>query len=505
MTPRPHSSCRLILTRWIAAMVVLAVLSTGAESARSAPPYQANGVKVGEVTQDSAIVWTRLTQNPTRVDDGPEWVQGKRAQVPGKSKDSKKKGPIIHGSQLPEGATIDQVEGAVPGASGEVRLVYCAKAPSRIPTETVWAAVTADSDFAHQFRLNNLLPNTEYVYRVECRGAADGPAGPTVEGSFKTAPAADDPARVVFTVVTGQAYNDRDCDEGYKAYASMLALEPSFFVHTGDILYYDGAHPVAQDVAQARHHWHRMYSLPSVVEFHRYVSSYFIKDDHDAWQNDCWPTMENDKMGRFTFEEGLGIFREQVPMGELTYRTVRWGKDLQVWMVEGRDFRSANTDPDGPEKTIWGPKQKEWFKRTVSRSDATFRVLISPTPMVGPDRDNKADNHSNKAFAHEGDELRKFIASEKNMVTNCGDRHWQYVSVHPGSGVKEYSCGPISDQHAGGWKQEDYRESFHSYLNVTGGFLSGTVERIDGVPTLTFRHHGVDGKVLNEDRLSGED
>ena len=186
-------------------------------------------------------------------------------------------------------------------------------------------------------------------------------------------------------------------------------------------------------------------------------------------------------------------------MGASTYRTVRWGKDLQVWMVEGRDFRSSNKAPDGPEKTIWGVEQKAWFKRTVAESDATYRVLISPTPIVGPDRKSKHDNHSNVDFNHEGDELRAFIAKQKNMVVICGDRHWQYMSVHPKTGVREYSCGPASDKHAGGWKQNDFRKEYHKYLNVTGGFLSGTVERKKDKPTLTFRWHDVKGKVLRED------
>ena len=79
-------------------------------------------------------------------------------------------------------------------------------------------------------------------------------------------------------------------------------------------------------------------------------------------------------------------------MGERTHRTIRWGKDLQIWLVEGRDFRSPNTMPDGPGKTIWGKEQKQWFFDTVKASDATFRILLSPTPIVGPDRKNKNDN-----------------------------------------------------------------------------------------------------------------
>ena len=206
-------------------------------------------------------------------------------------------------------------------------------------------------------------------------------------------------------------------------------------------------------------------------------------------------------MFRFTFKQGLEISPQQVPMGKSTYRTRRWGKELQIWMVEGRDFRSANNAPDGTKKTIWGAEQMVWFKKTVAASDAAFRVLISPTPIVGPDRDNKRDNHSNKVFMHEGDQLRAFIAKQKNMVVVCDDRHWQYLSIHPKTGVREYSCGPASNQHAAGWSQSDFRKDIHQYLNVTGGFLSDTVERQAGKLKLTFRWHDVNGKVLREDAL----
>ncbi len=64
-------------------------------------------------------------------------------------------------------------------------------------------------------------------------------------------------------------------------------------------------------------------------------------------------------MGELTFAEGQNIFRQQTPVpAGLPYRTVRWGRDLQVWIVEGRDFRSANTMADGPAKTIWGAGTK---------------------------------------------------------------------------------------------------------------------------------------------------
>jgi alkaline phosphatase D len=361
---------------------------------------------------------------------------------------------------------------------------------------TPWHRVDPKADFTQQFRLADLAPASNYVLNIEY-AAKKGKDTKTLVGSFRTAPASSTIAPITFTVSTGQRYTDLDSKDGFKIYDQMRKLDPDFFVHTGDIVYYD---VLAKTPALANWHWQRTYSLNSAVRFHNNVSSYFIKDDHDTLVNDSWPTMKTTYMGDLTFERGVEIFREQVPMGDKTYRTIRWGKDLQIWMVEGRDFRSPNTMKDGPDKTIWGAEQLAWFKRTVEESDATFRILISPTPVVGPDRTNKKDNHANSGFTHEGNLIREFIASQKNMAVICGDRHWQYVSIDQTHGVKEYSCGPASDEHAGGWENDMLRPE-HQYLNVIGGFLAVTIERKNGRPTLIARHHGVNGEVLNEDRV----
>lgn len=482
--------------------LILAVLVLSSFCAGIEPPppvYQATGIKVVEVDQDSAIVWARVTANARRV--------GKDGGMPTFQYRHRKSGKIVEeagGGRLnavigpfPDQAEVEQFEGAAPGAPGEARARY------RLSGEPDWIykgwqAVDPDRDYITHIPLEDLTPGSRYELEVDVRPAPETETTSTVVGGFQTAPAPAEEARVVFTVTTGTSYKDQDVPRGgYKMYAQMLRLDPSFFVHTGDIVYYDR---LAKNQALARWHWQRMYSLPTNVAFHRHVASYFIKDDHDVWLDDCWPTMENPSMGDFTFTQGQQIFREQTALPEPPYRTVRWGRDLQVWFPEGRDFRSPNTMEDGPQKTIWGAEQKAWFKETFAASDATFKLVISPTPIVGPDRSTKKDNHSNASFQTEGDELRAFIASHPNAYVACGDRHWQYVSVDKKTGLREYSSGPASNEHAGGFS-EDRRTPEHVYLNVIGGFLAGTVERVDGEPQLTWTHYGVDGDVLHQDVL----
>ena len=442
----------------------------------------ANGIKIGEVDCDSAIIWTRLTVNPQRNIAGIPF--GKRSN-PGSSKNRK-----------PYHYDLEKMEGVVPGVKGQVQLKYWPANDIKQTKSTGWHSVAEDKDFTFQITLQGLFPGTKYFIIAEGRPSRTSEATCSVGGGFETAALAKTASRVGFTVVTGQDYPRRDDKmNGHKIYPIMQSLNPEFFVHTGDIEYYDKAGPYADNLELARFKWNRIYSMPFQRSFHNNVASYFIKDDHDTLKDDSWP---GQSYGDLTWAQGLATFREQVPMGDKTYRTIRWGKDLQIWIVEGRDFRSPNNIPDGPDKTIWGKQQKQWFYDTVSKSDATFRVLISPTPVVGPDRKSKKDNHANLCFKHEGDEIRSFIGKQKNMFVICGDRHWQYMSADPESGVREFSCGPTADVHAGGFSQED-RSSMHRYLRIKGGFLSVVVDRQKGVPTIMFRHYGVDGKIYNEE------
>ena len=481
-------------------------------------PWQANGFKIGEVTSSEAVIWTRLSQNQERVHKPGVlpiiyYRNSKTGKLLLKPEDGRKdwiventdnslynKGTrYIPVPSYPEGESLETVDGAVPGMEGEVRVRYRKSGDQEWET-TPWERATASTDFTRHFNLRGLSSDSRYELRVDTRLSKDH-AGETLTGNFGTAAEPGKPSNVVFTVSTGQAYIHIDDEvNGFRFYKAMEKLQPDFFVHTGDFLYYDR---LAKDIDLARWHWQRMFSFPNLESFHRQVPIYYTKDDHDTWMDDCYPTMKSDFMGTFTFEDGLKLWREQLPMSEKPYRTFRWGKDLQVWIVEGREYRSANPDPDGPDKTIWGKVQMDWFRRTVEASDATFRLLISPTPVVGPDRDNKFDNHSNPNWSREGNELRRFIASQKNMYVVCGDRHWQYISVDDETGVKEYSCGPASDAHAGGWTNDMLRAE-HRYLNVTGGFLACFVERKRGEPRLIFRHYDVEGQILNEEVLLPE-
>lgn len=468
-----------------AALIAFVVLMVRVASAADGP-FLATGIKVGEVTTDSAVIWARLTasSSATAATPAPPAREESDDRIPG-------------------------LTGSVPGAAGDVALAVSRRPDFSDAKEFETARVTAASDYTHQWKIANLQPATKYYVRVTAHGADAEPTA-RLDGSFTTAAAADQWQDVSFAVITGQAYKDLDHPEGFHIYPAMRKAGIQFLVPTGDTVYYDSDPPLANTVAMARHHWHRMYALPRHALFHRFVPGYWEKDDHDTVKNDCWPPQgknadRSDKLdGPLTFFKGLKIFGEQVPMGEKTYRTFRWGKGLQVWLVEGRDFRSANNAPDGPDKTIWGREQLEWLKSSVLASNADFKVLVSPTPVVGPDRGRKADNHANAAFAHEGNAFRKWTQDNKltgKFFVCCGDRHWQYHSVDPVTELNEFSCGPASDKHAGGSPGLD--AEYHRFHRVQGGFLTVSVTRQGDRPSAAFRFHDVHGAVVHEHVVPG--
>jgi len=413
----------------------------------------ASGVKIGEVTPTSAVLWTRLTANSEAGNPVNEW-------------------------------TPEAPNWTVPGAKGNVRFTILKADVKGTRIETEWTAVEASSDFCHQAKIEGLSPATTYQFQAQGESGADQAV---ISGSFTTAPKSTSEAPITFTVSTCQEFELRDDkDNGHMIYRSMLDLKPDFFVQTGDTLYYDRKAPLSKNMPLARYRWGRMYSLPYQKAFHEEIPSYWMHDDHDLLKNDCWA---GQKYGDLTWEQGLQIWREQIPQSDKPYRTFRWGKNLQIWLPEGREYRSPNKMPDGPEKTILGKEQWTWLEKTMRESDATFKLYISATPVVGPDRGGKNDNHANEGFEYEGERLRKFLNSIPGCFVINGDRHWQYHSVDPETGLNEFGCGPASDAHAQGWNPNDKRPE-QKFLRVKGGFAS---IKVDGKKA-TFTHRDVDGK-----------
>ncbi|MCH8924174.1 MAG: alkaline phosphatase family protein, partial [Planctomycetes bacterium] len=400
--------------------------------------------------------------------------------------------------------------------------------------------VTAERDFIARVAFDKLRPGM--TYRCSTRIGPDLEnlrPGPTAQ--FKTLAGASGATDVRFVVVTGMNYakfhGDNRIDRrihlehnntelprpyagsdkhlGYPALASILKLQPDFLVGTGDNVYYDTPQkPRAETIAQMRQKWHEQFVQPRYRELFAAVPTYWQIDDHDYRIDD------GDNTGDYAPSPALAqrIMREQLPYAAAgdnkakTYRTHRVSRDLQIWLVENRLYRSPNAMTDGPGKTIWGTEQKAWLKRTLKASDATFKLLISPNPMIGPDDARKTDNHTNiGGFQHERDEffgwLKQTGLDKGSFYLVCGDRHWQYHSIHP-TGIEEFSCGALVDANSrlgrkpGDPKSTDPQgliEQPYTQTVRSGGFLMIRVATAgqDRPARLTFDFHDERGKLLH--------
>lgn len=460
-------------------------------------PYFGNGVHNGWVDQHSITIWTRLTQQREMNWKGQPFIPLTKKESSALAKRTDV--DYLHQQQIPAGLILADMEGACLGANGEVQLTYYPSGKKNTKIQLDWAKVEEAKNFTRQWKLTNLIPDTKYEMELISRISDGQPNSDTINGSFVTPPISTQQKDIAFSITSCHDYIRKDHPDGHKIYAAMEKDNLDFFVHTGDIEYYDKPNPWAMTEPLMYFKWDRLFALPLQRDFYAHKSSYFMKDDHDVLKDDAYPGMF---YGPVSFERGLEIFdQEQFPSNDKRYKTVRWGKSLQIWILEGRNFRSKNTDEDGPNKTILGKAQKEWLFKTIKASDADFKIIISSSPILGPDRPKgKNDNYSNTAYAYEGTAIRNFINQFNNVFVCNGDRHWQYATHFEGTNLWEFGSGAGADAHAGGWKPENIKPE-HRFLRVKGGYLVVKVYHEKNNPLLRFEHRDVEGKVVHQEEF----
>ncbi len=436
----------------------LLLLSALSHSAR-AEVYLGQGTMSGEVTATSVLLQTRLTQT----------------------------------------ASLD-ADGDLPSAQGCVAFEWSTDRTLKDAKRTEFLLATPQSDSIVRIPLAGLKPGTQYWYRaIYGSDEAHTQVGPICR--FSTLSGAESAKPVHFVMGSCMNYNkfmfgkegkasgpvtatESDKQLGFPAFAAIAERQPEFFIGTGDIVYYDNPRNDAQTLDELRKCWHQQFRFPRMIELFASTPAYWSKDDHDFRFDDA--DLKGTRLPLPT--TGIEVFREQMPLhaagdtASPSYRTHRINQYLQLWFSEGRDYRSPNKMTDGPEKTLWGAEQRQWLQQSLKSSDAKWKILISPTPMVGPDDLRKTDNHTNLGgFRHEADAFFTWLGENniQNFFTFCGDRHWQYHSLHP-SGVEEFACGALNDENsrvgvapgdAKGTDPDRIIQQPYTYPEPTGGFL----------------------------------
>lgn len=308
-------------------------------------------------------------------------------------------------------------------AGSRVVLQY-SKAPSLEQFQSAPArAVDGGADHSAIFALDGLEPATRYYYRGAVAGRTPGPLA-----SFLTAPRTDDNAKVSFCF-------SGDTRQGYKPFTVMNAVraqQPDFFLHLGDTIYADrngSARTLPEFWDKYRINRDDAASQSCFAE----TSVYVVWDDHEV-ADDYMPDHPLAPIGRKAFLDYWPI-RRPVSEPEQIYRAVRWGRAVDLIVLDPRQYRAQDRS------TMLGRRQKEWFFDRLANSGATFKFVATTVPMAGGGSDRW------DGYPKERDEVLRFIHDKKisGVVFMSADLHYAAVTKIPnGKGLLDITAGPLA-------------------------------------------------------------
>ncbi|HEU6444628.1 MAG TPA: alkaline phosphatase D family protein [Gaiellaceae bacterium] len=336
--------------------------------------------------------------------------------------------------------------------------------------------VHAADDYTGQVVLSRLRPDTTYRYRVGSE-----------RGSFQTAPAADDaePVSLAFGGDVAGQNVCRDASEGFPIMETIRAGRPDVFVGLGDMIYADNAcNPVglygnaqvpgpgpAADLETFRAHWRYNRADAASQRLLRSTSYVGIWDDHEV-VNDFGPLSDTRSTPPYTpgvhlLPIGLEAFLDYTPIAiapntpKRLYRSLRWGKHMELFVLDTRQYRDANIATDSPDrpKTMLGREQLTWLKESLAASDATWKVIVSSVPMSIPTgfpaaggRDGWANFDQTTGFEEELLDILRFLDARGivNTVWITTDVHfaeafrYRPFPASPDFVVHELATGPMN-------------------------------------------------------------
>ena len=350
--------------------------------------------------------------------------------------------------------------------------------------------VTAEHDYTGKIAVHGLKSDTAYEYQVwfDTEDKAKGDKRAVTIGTFRTAPDAARERAVTFAWGGDLAGQNvcRDATEGFPIFNAIGALHPDFFVGLGDMIYADNTCDAVGRYgnAQIPGNFERAATLPAFWAHWKYnrgdgayrallgkLPYYAIWDDHEV-VNDFGPLHDTRSTPPYTagvhlLPLGLQAFLDYNPIAESAqtpqrlYRSVRWGKHVELFILDTRQYRDANLTPDDAArpKTMLGREQLVWLKQKLADSDATWKIIVSSVPVSIPTgfppelgRDGWANFDQNTGFENELLDILRFMQQRgmRNTAWITTDVHFAEVfrytpfSDDPEFKVYEFVSGPLN-------------------------------------------------------------
>jgi alkaline phosphatase D len=365
-----------------------------------------------------------------------------------------------------------------------------------------------------QRRVRGLRPNKRYWFRFvgTNRRLSD-------VGTFVTAPRTSQGRTIEFAWSGDQDFNAapgqrRPYWNDGGVLRRMRAERNAFNIMLGDTMYSDSEipgrlNPIALTVRQKWAKYRINLQNRALRALRGSAGFYSHWDDHE-FVNDYSPAENSfdngvNINGRTLYRRGVQAFRDYAPVRwtrrDGLYRSVRWGRNLELFFLDERSFRSANADegsvcnnpqtgePDfaptapqstrnvfavavpslaqpvsqacldrinSPDRTFLGSRQLTRFLSQIRASTARFKVIVNEMPIqqyyVLPyDRW--------EGFEAERDRLLRELQSVKNVIFLSSDVHAtlindaRFQTLESGgaqnSGIMDVTVGPVATANFG--------------------------------------------------------
>jgi alkaline phosphatase D len=248
----------------------------------------------------------------------------------------------------------------------------------------------------------------------------------------------------------------------------MRAQHLDFFLLLGDSIYADdvcpsppnepGADFRATTLAEYRARHRDQRGAEALRRLLGDIPVYAIWDDHEVRNNFSGPFDSQMPAGRQALREYWPIRTAPEDPNRL-YRMVRGGADLELFLLDTRQYRSRNADQDGLAKTMLGEKQLQWLLKGLTETTATWKVIVTTVPLSiskgggasVPGNDGWAGGPDGTGFERERQVIVDTILRQKvkNVVFLAGDVHYVQANAYDPNGdgtpdFHEFVVGPLS-------------------------------------------------------------
>lgn len=318
---------------------------------------------------------------------------------------------------------------------------------------------TARPERAHAVHVEvaGLDAGRPYWYRFRAMGHQ------SIVGRTRTAPAASALDTARFGVVSCARYED-----GYfTAYRHLAAERPDLVLHLGDYLYEYGVRTdrprqvVGGEITTLADYRrrHALYKTdPDLQALHATAPFAVVFDDHEV-DNNWAGLVPEDKQTPEQFRArraaAFQAYHEMMPLrraatpdaqGMRLYRTLRWGRLANLYMLDTRQFRDDQACGDGnkvecpdrllPERTMLGATQEAWLRDEARQSQARWDVLgqqvfFSELLYPRPEGLTTPLDSWNGYVAARQRVVDTFTDRPRNLVVLTGDVHNNYAANLP--------------------------------------------------------------------------